>query len=1360
MLEILKNNDKENNIIFSNNSNKLNNYSINNKKIMVSKKNKSRQKGNYILEETIGEGAFAKVKLAKHIITGEKVAIKILPKKNIESNISPTNNINSNNSSKIQKEINILRSLHHKNIIQLYEIIETKNHLYIVMEYCEGKELFDYIVNRKRLSEREACRYFQQIINGVEYLHLCNITHRDLKPENILLDNRKRIRISDFGLSGISKDNNSKLSTPCGTPLYAPPEMLRGDKYDGVYSDIWSCGIILYVMLVGDLPYIDSKEKIIYQNIMTHNYYYPETISDNAVDLIEHMLKIDPNERYGFKEIKEHPWFNIITPKLRPGIIYNVHKIPVDEKILDKIEKMGIDKNLCRKSALENNYDSYMAIYLLTLKQSIRKGEESISDLFSEQYIKYINDYNNWIDPSKINSPLFYEYNVVNIPNYDLNDENINKIDLENIDILYDSDRNINMLDNNLDNSSNEDNQNYLDNINKQTGENKESFNNQVNENKRLIIKNNIEKEKKDYSDVKKDNDKSYDSINFSSNINIEDDKPTLTNNNYHLTLNNSKKLFFKKLQLKEQNNNNKFKKNKKLKFYNNEINENKNSIKINKHLYKKRNGNEIIKNRIFINQIEKRGSPPKLNKSKIIINNNNKSLISPILDNKEINNVILNDKVKFNQTINITDRNNNSIIKKKINNGFKKNLKIEDSDFLDKIFNDNIIDLENNAKLNMTSSDNLDDNNSDSKILFLKDENTNISINSGKNNTINNTLKRTKIEINSIKKINTNKIHKKLNISKKEKPFYLNTERSRIPKNLKKQKKLDTILLVEPLNSNLKNQLKKEIENDINKFDNDLKLIDDMDDFTKNKFYQFDNDRSINENMNLFNMEDFANKLIKTTIFKNYLMRKNKNIKKEKNEIEDTFYILEKYKNSLGLIEKLKNKVFIDKLSNFNYYTFDQYLNDEDDKIISNHLLKNKMLSLFIKKAKETLFNNSNISNKRTFSKNIPIHSNNFMNSNYTNLKSRSKTPNCQFNNIVMNKTQNNFYKQKYNINNYNDLFPNKNKKKLILYRNNLDNIRKNNLSHSIDIKRNKNKSKEKNNNRTKNRSITKRLTFNTSQNSNRNLNLDNNSNSSFNSIIIEEGNDDNNNDYNKKLIKKMNKNNSNKRVLHKRNHALTLNKILKTENKILNNKKKYFNVAMNNVNIESNSDKKLIKINLGNTINGKRVRNQTNEKRIQKKNEIYLMSDSKNRKKKIIKNLMNNKELKSPKNVNNKNDNTNIFKENEIKKAINNHKIKNKNELKELNGNYIIDINNIILKSYDEIKNKIKKYCQKTKYSIIETDNNIKILKNGFILDMYFYTLKDIEINNVYICFKLKGDRKKTFKLINDLLFYFHNN
>ena len=240
------------------------------------------------------------------------------------------------------------------------------------MEYCEGKELFDYIVKRKRLTEREACRYFQQIIDGVEYLHLSNITHRDLKPENLLLDKNNRIKISDFGLSYLSDNIDTFLETPCGTPSYAPPEMLRGEKYNGVYSDIWSCGIILYTMLVGNLPCAESKEELIYDNILQHNYYFPDNISEDAIDLIENMLKINPKERFNFEQIKSHPWFNLVKPKLKPGIVYGVHKIPIDNNILNIVEKKyGYDKEKCLKSIINYNFDENCSIYYLTLKQII-----------------------------------------------------------------------------------------------------------------------------------------------------------------------------------------------------------------------------------------------------------------------------------------------------------------------------------------------------------------------------------------------------------------------------------------------------------------------------------------------------------------------------------------------------------------------------------------------------------------------------------------------------------------------------------------------------------------------------------------------------------------------------------------------------------------------------------------------------------------------------------------------------------------------------------------------------------------------------------------------------------------------------
>ena len=1373
MLEISKNNNKQKNVTFS--INNRNNNFIQNKRIIVSKKNKFKQKGNYILENTIGEGAFAKVKLGKHIITGEKVAVKILPKTN-------KNATNNNNISKIKKEINILRRLHHKNIIQLYEIIESENNLYIVMEYCEGKELFDYIVKRKRLTEREACRYFQQIINGVEYLHLCNITHRDLKPENILLDNKKRIRISDFGLSGITACYNSMLSTPCGTPLYAPPEMLRGEKYDGVYSDIWSCGIILYAMLVGDLPYADSKEKIIYQNIMTHNYYYPETMSDDAVDLIEHMLKINPKERYGFKEIKAHPWFNLVTPKLRPGVIYNIHKMPVDEKILDKIGEMGYDKNLCKKSVLENNFDQYMAIYLLTLKQTIREGIESISDLFSAEYIKYINDYKNWIDTTKINNPLFNDYNVTNIAlnDNDLSDEN-NNILIDNIEALSDSDKHSNIFGNNSDNISNEEKKEYLNIIKKHSNEINNSFNAQDTGNKRSILKNSLMKENKDFSELKRENNnKSFDSSNLSCTLINPDSGPEIKNNNYNLTLNKSKKLSKRKIIKKRKSN--RLKKNKGLISLKTDMNQNKKFKKNNNSLYKKVNINEIINKRIFTKENTDKTSPIKAKKNKNKLDNESTSIISPILNVKRINKYIENDKKnKFNKTVNFTLKDSNFKTEKNLltNNDLLEN-NIEETEFLDRIFNDNLIDLENDSKLILTPSGHFHDSdnnlNIESKTFFSKDENTNLSINSG-NNHNNNSMKIAKKTkpLNHMKELKINTF-RNLNNNKKENRLNASTERNLKTKNLKKQKKEkekeNVLLMTETLDINIKEKLKKEIEDDLNKFDNDLKIIDNIE---NNKFIKFENNINanvnINENIGLFNIQDFADKLIKTTIFKNYLIRNNKKIK---NEMEDKFYILEKYKNALGLIEKLKNKIFMDKLSNFNFYTFDQYLNDDDDKIISSTLLKNKKLSAFIKKAKETLFNNSNTINKRTYSKNITFESNNLFNKNNINLKLRSKTPKCQFNNIVMNKTQNYFYRQKYNNNNnYNTLqnsikadllnrsIKNKNKLNLNLFqKTSPDNIsRKTILSQSIEARNNKKiYLRNSSNNKSINKSVQKRVRlrnyltenkFSTTNNSIKNFNLDN-SNSSFNSIITEEGNE-NINDSNKKLnIKKVIINNRNKKLLNKNDNS----KILKTERILIKKKRK---ILFNGI---TNTGNKTIDI----ITDPKKIRSNTIEKRKSKKNDLSLTPDGKNtikNKKSFINHSINNRKLKTVKILDNKKTNNNITKSNEIRKTINKIKIKSKCELKELKYNYPIDINCIFLTTYNEIKLKIKKYFKQTKSIINEKENNIKILKNGFNIEINFYTIKDIEINNVYICFKYKGENKIKYKeIINDLLLYLHNN
>ena len=344
---------------------------------------KKNKKGPYTLGITLGEGAFAKVKLATHIITKEKVAIKIIDKSKLLNDDFDIQ--------RVKKEISILKKLRHKNIIQLYEILESKHYLYIAMEYCEGRELFDYIVKRKKLSEKEACKFFQQLINGVEYLHKQGIIHRDLKPENILLDNNLNIKISDFGLSTFF-NRGQFLQTPCGTPSYAPPEMLRGEKYNGEETDVWSCGIILYAMVCGSLPYAESKEDIICKKIIGHDYSIPSFLSRSCIDLINGMMIIDPTKRLTINQIINHPWFNLVKPEMRPGLSLSNQTPPVDEEILEKVKEFGYDCEQCRIKVTNNKYDSLTAIYYLLLRKHVMNGGTSISDLNSQEFINYINN--------------------------------------------------------------------------------------------------------------------------------------------------------------------------------------------------------------------------------------------------------------------------------------------------------------------------------------------------------------------------------------------------------------------------------------------------------------------------------------------------------------------------------------------------------------------------------------------------------------------------------------------------------------------------------------------------------------------------------------------------------------------------------------------------------------------------------------------------------------------------------------------------------------------------------------------------------------------------------------------------------
>ena len=345
---------------------------------------------NFKMGKKLGEGRFSIVKLGTHSLTGQPVAIKILDKTKIAK---------LEDKERINKEIQIMKKINHFNITKLYTIIDTKYIIYLIQEYVQGKELNDYLYNKGKLTEPEACKIFHQIISGLSYLHYIGIVHRDFKPENILLTNDNKIlKIIDFGLGNMYK-KGQLLKTGCGSPCYIPPEMIKEEEYDGAKSDIWSAGIILYLMLCGHLPFYEEDNQLMYKKIIEGQYTIPQYLSEEAKDIIKKILEIDPKKRLNFEEIKEHPWFNIINKKymMFKGIDIEENIIPIDEDIVEQMEKYGINKIETRYHILKNYHNKITTIYDLLLKKKIDSGKNSIADLQSDIYNEYMKDPNNKI---------------------------------------------------------------------------------------------------------------------------------------------------------------------------------------------------------------------------------------------------------------------------------------------------------------------------------------------------------------------------------------------------------------------------------------------------------------------------------------------------------------------------------------------------------------------------------------------------------------------------------------------------------------------------------------------------------------------------------------------------------------------------------------------------------------------------------------------------------------------------------------------------------------------------------------------------------------------------------------------------
>ena len=326
---------------------------------LLSGSNKVDFLSDYNIKGIIGKGTFSIVKLGEHKKTKEKVAIKIMQKNKI---------LSKDDLIRIEREIEILKRLNHPNVIKIHKIYDDEKKFYIIMEFCENGELFNRIVEKRYLTENEASLFYYQLINGLEYIHKNNIVHRDLKPENLLLSKNDLLKIIDFGLSNYT-GSDVLLGTPCGSPCYASPEMVSGQRYNGYMIDVWSTGIILFAMVCGYLPFEDNNNEILFAKILKCKIHYPKTMGSLTLDLMKKIITPDPKKRITLEQIKQHPFYlkgKDLFNKRYPELINEINKIeisknPIKEIIINNVTpivKSNVLKNIKENKEKNNNINS------------------------------------------------------------------------------------------------------------------------------------------------------------------------------------------------------------------------------------------------------------------------------------------------------------------------------------------------------------------------------------------------------------------------------------------------------------------------------------------------------------------------------------------------------------------------------------------------------------------------------------------------------------------------------------------------------------------------------------------------------------------------------------------------------------------------------------------------------------------------------------------------------------------------------------------------------------------------------------------------------------------------------------------
>ncbi|XP_023727635.1 serine/threonine-protein kinase BRSK2-like [Cryptotermes secundus] len=329
--------------------------------------------GPFRLEKTLGKGQTGLVKLGVHCVMGRKVAIKIINREKLSESVLM----------KVEREIAIMKLIDHPHVLGLSDVYENKKYLYLVLEHVSGGELFDYLVKKGRLTPKEARRFFRQIISALDFCHSHSICHRDLKPENLLLDEKNNIKIADFGMASL-QPAGSMLETSCGSPHYACPEVIRGEKYDGRKADVWSCGVILYALLVGALPFDDDNLRQLLEKVKRGVFHIPHFVPPDCQNLLRGMIEVNPDKRLTLADINRHPWVTAggkgeLELELPMMEVVQTHIIPsidaMDPDVLQAISSLGCfkDREKLIQELLSPNHNTEKVIYFLLLERKRRR---------------------------------------------------------------------------------------------------------------------------------------------------------------------------------------------------------------------------------------------------------------------------------------------------------------------------------------------------------------------------------------------------------------------------------------------------------------------------------------------------------------------------------------------------------------------------------------------------------------------------------------------------------------------------------------------------------------------------------------------------------------------------------------------------------------------------------------------------------------------------------------------------------------------------------------------------------------------------------------------------------------------------